>query len=383
MNQKRKYQILVLTGKRGGFGAIKPMLKKIEKNKNFNLHLVATDQHLNPKFGKTIKEINKSFKKVHKIKINNQDGTQIKRAYSLGVFFKLFSRLLYKLKPDLCVLYGDRSEVMIASTSCVNFNVPIVHLQGGDITGSIDDYYRHAITKLSNLHLVSNNQAKKNLLNLGEKKQNIIVTGDHHIDNLLSDKIYSKKQLYDFLKLKINTPYMIILQHSETTQIHNAFSQMEKTMKACSKFNIPKIVIYPSTDPGWQDVVRSINNYSKDNKYLIFKNLETSIFISLLKYSKLLIGNSSCGIIESAYFSIPTINIGRRQEGRLKDKNVFNVDHDVTKIYNKLEFICSNYISFKKKFKCKKLYGNGKAADKSIKAFLDYLKKKDKIKRFY
>ena len=195
----KKKQILVLTGKRGGFGAIKPMLKKIEKNKNFNLHLVATDQHLNPKFGKTIKEINKSFKKVYKIKINNQDGTQIKRSYALALFFKLFSRLLRKIKPDLCVLYGDRSEVMVASTCCVNFNVPIAHLQGGDITGSIDDYFRHAITKLSNLHLVSNNEARKNLLSLREKRQNIIVTGDHHIDNLLSEKIYSKKQLYNFI----------------------------------------------------------------------------------------------------------------------------------------------------------------------------------------
>ena len=130
------------------------------------------------------------------------------------------------------MLYGDRSEVMVASTCCVNFNVPIAHLQGGDITGSIDDYFRHAITKLSNLHLVSNNEARKNLLSLREKRQNIIVTGDHHIDNLLSEKIYSKKQLYNFIKLKINTPYIIILQHSETTQIQNAYSQMEKTMKA-------------------------------------------------------------------------------------------------------------------------------------------------------
>ena len=378
----KEKQILVLTGKRGGFGAIKPMLKKIEKNKNFNLHLVATDQHLNPKFGKTIKEINKSFKKVYKIKINNQDGTQIKRSYALALFFKLFSRLLRKIKPDLCVLYGDRSEVMVASTCCVNFNVPIAHLQGGDITGSIDDYFRHAITKLSNLHLVSNNEARKNLLSLREKRQNIIVTGDHHIDNLLSEKIYSKKQLYNFIKLKINTPYIIILQHSETTQIQNAYSQMEKTMKACSKFDIPKIVIYPSTDPGWQNIVRSIKNYSQDKNFLIFKNLDTNIFISLLKYSKILVGNSSCGIIESSYFSIPTINIGRRQEGRLKDKNVFNLDHDINKIYNKIKSILSNYNNLKKKFKCKRLYGNGKAADKSLKAFLDFLKKKDKIKRF-
>ena len=93
--------------------------------------------------------------------MNSQDGTQKKRAESLGVFLKLFSKLLYKIKPDICILYGDRSEVMVASTCCVNFNIPTAHLQGGDITGSIDDYYRHAITKLSNLHFVSNNVAKK------------------------------------------------------------------------------------------------------------------------------------------------------------------------------------------------------------------------------
>ena len=379
---KKKYQVLVLTGKRGGFGAMKPMLKKIDKHKNLNLHLVATDQHFNPKFGKTIKEINKSFKKVHKIKMNSQDGTQKKRAESLGVFLKLFSRLLYKIKPDICILYGDRSEVMVASTCCVNFNIPTAHLQGGDITGSIDDYYRHAITKLSNLHFVSNNVAKKNILKLKEKSKNIFITGDHHIDNLLSEKIYSKKELYNFLKLKLNTPYIIILQHSETTQTNKAFSQMEKTMKACSKIKIPKIVIYPSTDPGWQDIIRSIKNYSSDRRFKIFKNLDTSIFISLLKNCTLLIGNSSCGIIESAYFSVPTINIGRRQEGRLKDKNVFDVDHDIKKIYNKIKYIISIQNDFKKKFKCKKIYGDGKAGTKSIKAILKFLKRKDKLKRF-
>ena len=144
-------------------------------------------------------------------------------------------------------------------------------------------------------------------------------------------KKYIQKELYNFLKLKLNTPYIIILQHSETTQTNKAFSQMEKTMKACSKIKIPKIVIYPSTDPGWQDIIRSIKNYSSDRRFKIFKNLDTSIFISLLKNCTLLIGNSSCGIIESAYFSVPTINIGRRQEGRLKDKNVFDVDHDIKK----------------------------------------------------
>lgn len=382
--KKKKFKILVLTGKRGGFGAMKPMLKKINKQKNLKLYLVATDQHFDPKFGKTIKEINKTFRNVHKIKINNQDGSQLKRAEFLGTFFKLFSKILYKLKPDLCILYGDRSEVMTAAVCCVNFNIPIAHLQGGDITGSIDDYYRHAITKLSNLHLVSNKEAKKNLLKLNEKDKNIIITGDHHIDNLLNDKVYTKKKLYNFLDLKLNTPYIIILQHSETTQVKNAYNQMQKTMMACSKFNIKKIVIYPSTDPGWQDIIRSINNFSNDKQFKIYKNLETKIFIPLLKYSKLLIGNSSCGIIESAYFSIPVINIGRRQEGRLKDENVFDVSHNSNKIYNKIKYILDRHKIFKKNFNCKKLYGNGLAANISIKAILDFLKKTENnnIKKF-
>lgn len=379
---KKKYQILVLTGKRGGFGAMKPMLRKMNQHKKIKVHLVATDQHLDLKFGKTIKEIHKSFKKIYKVKMNLQDGTQVKRAESLGVFFKLFSNILSNVKPDLCILYGDRSEVMTAAVCCVNLNIPIVHLQGGDISGSIDDYFRHAITKLSNLHLVSNDQAKINLLKLNEKSEDIIVTGDHHIDNLLNEKIYSKKKLYNFLKLKFNTPYIIVLQHSETTQINKAYSQMESTLKACSRFNIPKIVIFPSTDPGWQNIIRSIKNYSSDKKFKIFKNLETSIFISLLKHSLLLIGNSSSGIIESSYFSIPTINIGRRQEGRIIDKNVFNVNHDSKKIYNKIKFIISNHHSLKKKFKCNKIYGDGNAYNKSIKAILKFLKKKNKVKRF-
>ena len=359
-------KIVILSGKRGGYEAMRPLMKLISKNKNFDLKIILTDQHFENKFGNTFKNVLNDFKKKDVVSIkfkNNKQDTKLNRTLSLIDYGKALTRSIKKLSPDIFILYGDRSEVAISSIILFSLGITIIHLQGGDISGSLDNTYRHVISKFSNYHLVSNPNSGENLIKMGERKNFIKIVGDHHLDNLKGNQLYSKKYILE--KFKIKKKYCIVLQHSETTQSENAKSQMLITLKALDSYDIEKIVIYPCTDPGWKGIITAINSYKRNKNFKIYKNIEGKYFWSLLKNCAFIIGNSSSGIIESPFLKIPAINIGRRQNKRLKNKNIISVSHNITAIKKAI----NKSLRFDKKIlsKVKSLYGHGNANIKTFK----------------
>ena len=358
-------KIVILSGKRGGYEAMRPLMMLLSKSKIFDFKIILTDQHFEQNFGNTFKLVLNDFKKkeIISIKFNsNTRDTNFERTLNLIDYSKKFISIIKKLSPDLFILYGDRSEVAISSLILFSLRVPIIHLQGGDISGSLDNTYRHVISKFSNYHLVSNLNSRNNLIKMGEKKFFIKVVGDHHLDNLKENKFYSEQYILN--KYKIKKRYCIVLQHSETTQSDDSKTQMLKTLKALKCYNIEKIVIYPCTDPGWKGIIEAINSYKNYENFKIFKNIEGKYFWSLLKYSSFIIGNSSSGIIESQFLKIPAINVGRRQNKRLKNKNVISVKHNVKQIKSAIKKILNS--NRKDLLKIKSIYGNGNA---NIKTF--------------
>jgi len=358
-------KIVFLSGKRGGYEAMRPLMKLLSKSKIFDFKIILTDQHFEQDFGNTFKLVLNDFKKkeIISIKFNsNTKDTNFERTLNLIDYSKKFTRVIKKLSPDLFILYGDRSEVAISSLILFSLRVPIIHLQGGDISGSLDNTYRHVISKFSNYHLVSNLNSRNNLIKMGEKKKFIKVVGDHHLDNLKKKQFYSEQYILN--KYKIKKKYCIVLQHSETTQSDDSKMQMLKTLKALKYYNIEKIVIYPCTDPGWKGIIEAINSYKNYENFKIFKNIEGKYFWSLLKYSSFIIGNSSSGIIESQFLKIPAINVGRRQNKRLKNKNIVSTKHNVKKIKNAIKKVLNS--NRKDLLKIKSIYGNGNA---NIKTF--------------
>ena len=193
---KYKKKVFFLTGKRGGFDAMTPLLKLLSKDNKMQLKIIATDQHLLKKFGKTINSINKTFsKETIQLNLYQKNSSHYSRLISMSKLVSKLSSYLLKNRPDLMIIYGDRAEAFITAFVCNHLNIKICHFQGGDLTGNIDDRFRHAITKMSDYHFVSNQLAKKRLIQLGEDKNSIFNHGDNHIDSLKKVKLENMKFL--------------------------------------------------------------------------------------------------------------------------------------------------------------------------------------------
>lgn len=356
-------KILVLTGKRGGYGAMKPMLRAINSSSSLELVLAATDQHLDPKFGSTVVEIEKEFEVHCKIPLNQQDSSSISRSHAIGLFVQLFSRELVKYCPDLCLLFGDRSEVLAAALACNIMNVPIGHIQGGDLSGSTDENFRHAITKLSNYHFASCAESADRIIQLGEDPRKVHIVGDCHIDEMIGRNFSTQSDVLRQLKLHKSKKIVVLLQHSETTQPQHSFHQMKNTLLALNGLNDVQIVaVYPCSDPGYEGIVQAYNQFKSDIPCLsLYKNLDAPLFWGLLATADVLLGNSSSGIVESPVFKLPTINVGRRQVGRTCADNVIHVDHNTSDIRQALLLALYDQTFKDKCAKCVNPYGHGDA----------------------
>ena len=275
-------------------------------------------------------------------------------------------------------MLGDRAEVLGAVIAAQFFNIPIIHMYGGDITqGGTDEPTRHAITKLSNLHLTSNSLSTKLVQQMGESKWRVKNVGLTSIDLLKENYLRSKLYLKRKYKINFSKPYVILIQHPVTWEVSQSKFQITQTLKAIKLLNIQTLAIYPCSDPGFKNIIKSYKDFQKYKFFKLFKNIEIVDFYSLLHYSSFLIGNSSCGITESGYLKKYVINIGIRQQDRLTGRNVFNVPHDYKKI-----LILMKKILKKKKIKNKSfIYGNGNSARKIIKVIMEKFSKEKLIRK--
>ena len=332
-------KVYVLTGKRGGYGAMKQMLKALDVNKKINLELAVTDQHLDKKFGFTVNEIKRDFEVKYEIPLYQKGSSTIERAIALSNAVKGISLTLEESKPDICILYGDRGEVLSAALAATTLGIPIAHIQGGDSSGSIDEQMRHSITKLSHLHYVSNSQSALNVEMMGEEKWRVLNVGDCHLDEIISNKFFSSVKVKDLLSIKTKKKIVILLQHPETTEPDKSYLQMKTTLESLKSFDFKIIAIKPCSDPGYEGTIKALNEYVDLLDMEIFSNLEAPLFWGLQNIANLFIGNSSAGIIESTAFKLPTVNIGRRQNLRLHSKNILSVSHNVIEIENAIKKI--------------------------------------------
>jgi GDP/UDP-N,N'-diacetylbacillosamine 2-epimerase (hydrolysing) len=363
-----KRKILCLTGTRADYPRIKSVLKKIESDSRFELYLVVTGSHLLKGYGNSFKEVQKDkYKNIIKSKMyvgnfNNPYGMSI----SASNLSKNFSKILNKIKPDIVLLTVDRVETLAAAMSASLMNFPIAHVQGGEITGTIDESIRHAVTKLSHLHFVANRDAERRIIKLGEIKKNVFNVGCPYIDIIKNQKLKSKKELFEKYKIDINKEIILLTLHSVTTEYKKSNKHIDIVIKALYKFKDFQIItFYSNADAGGKEIIKKINKSYKFMK--ILPNVDSVDFLSFMKYAKFMIGNSSAGIREAPSFQLPVINIGNRQNGRMKSFNVIDVDFNYKKIILKINYILKN-ANFKKRLK--KLvnpYGAGKASNKIVK----------------
>ncbi len=364
---KKKIKIMAFTGTRADYPRVKKVLEKIKLNKKFELKIVVSGTHVLKEYGNTYKEIIKDGFKIYK-KFNIYDSnydTLYGATKAISNCTKGFAKILRDYNPDVVLITVDRIETLGATIPASIMNFPIAHIQGGEVTGTIDENIRHAVTKLSHIHLVANDDAKKRIIKLGEHKKYVFNVGCPYIDLIKSTKIISKDKLFNKLKLDVNKKTIILIQHAVTTEYGESKNQILKTIDALKKLDYNKyqiFSIYSNADPGSKEIIKQI----KKAKFNLVKNIVSDDFINLMKYSNLLIGNSSCGIREAPSFKLPVINIGSRQKRRLRAKNVIDVDHKVYQIKKALDYALNNKKFRKILKKVRNPYGDGKASDKIV-----------------
>ena len=377
MSNRRK--ICVTTGTRAEYGLLKPVIDEISKNKKLELHLIVTGMHLSKKHGYTINEIMKDgFKINFKINMIPEGNTSYFMANALGKGIIEFSKIFKKLQPDINLILGDRGEAFASALAASHMNIPNAHIHGGDRTmAGIDEYIRHATTKISNLHFAATKKSKQRIIQLGENPKYVFFTGSPGIDQIKNNCISSKIELEKKYNFKLTGNEIILLQHPVTTQIQSSKNQINNTLKAIKKLKIPTMCISPNSDAGNFEIFQALEKAASDLSFInLYPSIPRNDFLGLLKYCGILVGNSSSGIIEASYFKIPVVNIGIRQKNREKGNNVIDVNDDSNLIYTAINKIINSKV--KQRRKIEYIYGNG-TASKKIVNILEKISLNDKL----
>jgi UDP-hydrolysing UDP-N-acetyl-D-glucosamine 2-epimerase len=334
-----KRKICVVITARPSYSRVKTALQAIEDHEQLDLQIVLSGSSLLERYGSAYKVIEKDgFKVVEKIYNILEGGSKTSMAKTTGLAIMELSTTFQNIKPDVVVTIADRFETVAASIAAAYQNIPLAHIQGGEVSGNIDEKVRHANTKFSDIHLVASEDARKRVIRMGENPDYVINTGCPSMD--LAKEVMESPEL-DFdplvkyggvgVNVSWTDGYLVVMQHSVTTEFENAKKDIEETLGAIHELNIPTFWFWPNVDAGSDGVSKGIRVFREKNKLSnihFFKNMEPNDFLRLIKNSKCLIGNSSVGIRESAFLGVPVVNIGTRQYGRQRAKGVVDCDHN-------------------------------------------------------
>lgn len=365
-------KICVFVGSRANYSSIKSVMRAIKANPSLQLQLVLGASAMLDRFGKIDELIRKDgFQPdytFHNI-IEGENPTTMAKSTGLGTIE--MAMILDNLKPDFLVVVGDRFEVMAATIAAAYMNIAVVHTMGGEVTGTIDESIRHAITKFAHIHFPANEDARQRIIRMGEDPEFVFNVGCPRIDlvaeELEKDSYHELSDLFakfggvgkDF---DLRKPYLLVSQHPVTTEYGSNRSQIEQTIGALEKLKLPTIMLWPNADAGSDDISKGIRTYREKNRpewLHVFKNLPTSIYIHLMNTTACLVGNSSSGIREGVFIGTPVVNIGTRQNKRQRSANVLDVEYETGSIL----------AGIKRQLETGKrprdlLYGDGKAGTK-------------------
>ncbi len=361
-----KRKILLVTERRADYTKLRPILKEISESKKLDYFLIVTGSHLLKEHGKTINEIkNDGFKITSTFSMFNKtkkdNGAEMTRAFGRAIM-KL-SDIIEKLKPDVVLIGFDIGANFAAAIIGAHMNIVVGHIEGGELSGTIDESIRHATSKFSHLHFTSNIDATNRLKKMGEDSKYIFTVGNTSLDGIKSIKKIKEIELGKKYDIDLSKKFIIILQHTVTSEIDSIGLNFLKTIQAVRETNIQSIVIYGNPDAGSKQIAKLLKN-SKIKEY---PNVPYNDYIHLLKHASALVGNSSSGIIEAPFLHIPTINIGTRQTGRLRSHSVIDVSYNKNKIKNAILKVTTDKQFLKKIKKQKQLYGDGNSSKKIIK----------------
>jgi len=349
---KNKRRIAIFTGNRVEYGLQYPIIRAVDNHPDLEYILLVSGAHLDENFGNTLQEIeNDGFIVNTEIKIEMDADSLFSTAQAIGSGIIDLSRSLENIKPDMMVVYADRFEGLAAVIASSQMNIPTAHIEGGDLTegGALDDSVRHAMTKLSHLHFTTNQQATNRILAMGEESWRVHTVGFPAIDLISEGRYASEDEITSELHIDIDRPIVLFTQHSVTTEFDRSREQIIPSLEAIERLSnegVQVILTYPNNDAGGKKIIDELHKFSQKN----IKNTYVKISLGRYLYHGILalgidltreiacVGNSSSGIKETPVFNCPTVNIGSRQDGRLRGDNVIDAKYEQEDIYSKIKY---------------------------------------------
>ncbi len=359
-------RLVFITGTRADFGKIKTLIKIVQGSDKFNTHVFATGMHMLNKYGLTINEVYKSGINNIFPFLNQDDTSGAQMDYILANTVNGFGRYVREYKPDMIVVHGDRIESLSAAIVGALNNIPVAHIEGGELSGTIDEHIRHAISKLSHIHFTSNKDASKRLMQMGENKNSIYSIGSPEIDTMLSEDLPSLSEVFKYYDITFKN-YSILLYHSVTTEHSDILKYSKIVTDAVIESGENFIVLYPNNDTGSNYIFDEYRRFESNSNFKLLPSIRFEGFLTALKHADMIVGNSSSGVREAPVYGIPTINIGSRQNNRCHHESIINVDTDKNSIVNAIRA----HASGQKKYKKSSIFGDGNSAKKFLEIVSD------------
>ena len=356
-----KKKILFVTCTRADYGKLKSLILSIQKNNNFISKVFVTGTHNMKLYGSTYVELVKD--KIRGIYRYSNQTINMRMDEVLTKTMVGFSSFLIRYKPDLVVVHGDRIEPLACALSSLLNNFLVAHIEGGEVSGTVDEMIRHSISKIAHLHLVSNKTARKRLIQMGENKRYIFEVGSPDVDIILSKNLPKMETVRKIFNIRFDK-FSIAIIHPVTTNLKNLKKESEIFFSSLVKSELNYIIIFPNNDLGSEMILNEIYKLNSNNKFKIFPSIRFESYLTLLKNSKFIIGNSSSGIMGAPYYGVTTINIGTRQTNRLKTKLIKNIPFN-----EKIIIKTINQIKNRKIIK-RRFFGEGNSAKKIEKLLL-------------
>lgn len=348
-------RIIFITGTRADYGKLKPLMRAVEQSIEFELHVYVTGMHLLAEYGSTFKEVVKDG--YNHIYIARENMPTYNMSDDLGKSISNFTRYVGEIRPDCIVVHGDRGDALMGSIVGAFNNVHVIHIEGGEVTGTIDESIRHAITRFAHFHLVANTSAEELLLAMGESPQRIKVIGSPDIDVIIGQSLATIDEVKESLKIPFDS-YAVLLFHPVVTEVGLLQQQVTELVKACKESGKKFIVIYPNNDRGSHIILEAYKQLEGNDSFLFFKSVRFEEFLVILQHAEFMIGNSSAGVREAPYFGVPTIDIGTRQMGRYT-KDDISITHVE---YNRKE-ILQAIVSLPRRYTVHHNWGQGNSAE--------------------
>ena len=322
-------KIVFLTGTRADFGKLKSLMLVSQNSKNFEVHLFVTGMHLNPSYGFTVDEIVKAgFKNIYQY-INHDSTLFMDR--TLAKTINGFSEFICQINPDLIVVHGDRVEALAGAIVGSLNNILVAHIEGGEVSGTIDELIRHSVTKMSHIHLTANVEAKKRLIQLGEFEKSVFILGSPDLDLMDEKNLPDLKKVKNYYDVTFDD-FAIAMFHPITTEYENIKTYSKNFINSLIESDTNYILIYPNNDLGSKEILEEIEKIKSSARIKIFPSLRFEYFLRLLKESQFIVGNSSAGIREAPYYNVPTVNIGTRQNNRAQLDTIYNCSYKILDI---------------------------------------------------